>query len=331
MNILITGGAGYIGSHVAKAAARAGHVPIALDNLTCGHEWAVRWGPLECGELADREWLRGVFARYRIDAVMHFAANALVGESTSDPRKYFHNNVVSTLILLDAMLEARVGTLVFSSTCATYGNPVRMPIDEAHPQAPINPYGESKLFVERVLRWYGEAYGLRWVALRYFNAAGADPEGEIGEDHDPETHLIPLVIQAALGRRPYVELYGSDYPTPDGSAVRDYIHVMDLADAHLRGLGYLLEGRESRAFNLGTGEGHSVSEVIEAVAQISGRKIPVRETTRRRGDPATLVADASEAVAKLAWRPAYPDLRSIVAHAWSWHASRPPVEVKDVR
>jgi UDP-arabinose 4-epimerase len=331
MNILITGGAGYIGSHVAKAAARAGHVPIALDNLTYGHEWAVRWGPLECGELADREWLRGVFSRYRIDAVMHFAANALVAESTSDPRKYFHNNAVSTLILLDAMLEAGVGTLVFSSTCATYGNPVRIPMDEAHPQAPINPYGESKLFVEKVLRWYGEAYGLRWIALRYFNAAGADPEGEIGEDHDPETHLIPLVIQAALGRRPYVELYGTDYPTPDGSAVRDYIHVMDLADAHMRGLEYLLEGRESRVFNLGTGKGHSVSDVIEAVAQVSGRKIPVRETTRRRGDPATLVADASEAVARLAWRPAYPDLRGIVAHAWSWHASRTPLEVKDAR
>lgn len=320
MNILLTGGAGYIGSHVAKTAARSGHVIVAVDNLTCGHDWAVRWGPLERGELADREWLRGVFSRHRIDAVMHFAANALVGESTGDPRKYFWNNVVGSLVLLDVMREAGVATIVFSSTCATYGNPVRIPIDESHPQLPVNPYGESKLFVERVLRWYGEAYGLRWIALRYFNAAGADPEGEIGEDHDPETHLIPLVIQAALGVRPCVEVYGTDYPTPDGTAVRDYIHVVDLADAHLRGLSYLANGGESTALNLGTGDGHSVRQVIASVASISGQPVPVREAARRPGDPPTLVADASAARDRLGWQPAYPDLQTIVAHAWQWHA-----------
>jgi UDP-glucose 4-epimerase len=250
---------------------------------------------------------------------MHFAASALVGESTREPRKYFQNNVVGSLVLLDVMREAGVRTIVFSSTCATYGNPVRDPIDETHPQAPVNPYGESKLFVERVLRWYGEAYGLRWMALRYFNAAGADPEGEIGEDHDPETHLVPLVIQTALGLRSFVEIYGTDYPTSDGTAVRDYVHVMDLAEAHLRGLNYLANGGKNTALNLGTGTGHSVREVIAAVAGISGRTVPVREAARRRGDPPILVADASAAFRLLAWQPAYPDIQTIVAHAWTWH------------
>jgi len=325
MNILITGGAGYIGSHVAKAAARTGHLPVTIDNLACGHEWAVRWGPIERGDVGDREWLRGVFARHHIDAVMHFAAHALVGESTRDPGKYFRNNVASTLVLLDVMREAGVDTMVFSSTCATYGNPVRLPIDETHPQAPVNPYGESKLFVERMLRWYGEAHALRWMALRYFNAAGADPAGEIGEDHDPETHLIPLVIQAALGMRPCVEVYGTDYPTSDGSAIRDYIHVADLADAHLRGLNHLARGGASVALNLGTGTGYSVREVIAAVADVGGRQVPVREAPRRAGDPPALVADPSAARTLLGWQPAYPELRTIVAHAWQWHARGQPL------
>jgi UDP-glucose-4-epimerase GalE len=324
MQILLTGGAGYIGSHVAKIAAASGHSVVVADNLTCGHEWAVRWGPLERGNLANQEWLRGVFARHRIDAVMHFAASALVGESTREPRKYFQNNVVGSRVLLDVMREAGVKTIVFSSTCATYGNPVYDTIDETHPQMPVNPYGESKLFVERMLRWYGEAYGLRWMALRYFNAAGADPEAEIGEDHDPETHLIPLVIQTALGSRPFVEVYGTDYTTPDGTAVRDYVHVMDLAEAHLRGLNYLANGGKNTALNLGTGTGHSVREVIAAVAGISGHAVPVREAQRRMGDPPVLVADASAAFRLLAWQPAYPDIQTIVAHAWAWHQRQRP-------
>ena len=323
MTILITGGAGFIGSHVAKAAARAGHAVVVVDDLTCGHEWAVRWGPLERGDLADRAWLGGVFLRHRIHAVVHLAANALVAESTKDPRKYFWNNVVGSLVLLDVMREAGVPTIVFSSSCATYGNPVRIPIEESHPQAPVNPYGESKLFVERVLRWYGEACALRWIALRYFNAAGADPEREIGEDHDPETHLIPLAIEAALGVRPSVEVYGTDYETPDGTAVRDYVHVMDLAEAHMQALGYLAEGGASGALNLGTGAGHSVREVIAAVVRISGRAVPVREMMRRPGDPPALVADGSRAGELLGWRPTYSDLDTIVTHAWQWHTHRP--------
>jgi UDP-arabinose 4-epimerase len=319
MQILLTGGAGYIGSHVAKIAVGNGHTVVVADNLTYGHEWAVRWGPLEHGDLADYGWLRRVFARHRIDAVMHFAANALVGESTREPRKYFQNNVVGSLVLLDVMREAGVKTIVFSSTCATYGNPVQNCIDETHPQVPVNPYGESKLFVERALRWYGEAYGLQWMALRYFNAAGADPDAEIGEDHEPETHLIPLVIQTALGLRPFVEIYGTDYPTPDGTAVRDYVHVMDLAEAHLSGLHYLASGGRSTALNLGTGNGHSVREVISAVTSLARRHVPVREVGRRDGDPAILVADASAAYRQFGWRPAYPDLHTIVAHAWQWH------------
>ena len=319
MHILVTGGAGYIGSHFAKTAARAGHTVVTVDNLSCGHEWAVRWGPLESGDLADQQWLRGVFERHRIDAVVHFAANALVGESTKDPRKYFWNNVVGSLVLLDVMREAGVSTIIFSSTCATYGNPVRIPIDESHPQSPVNPYGESKLFVERVLRWYGEAFALRWVALRYFNAAGADPDGEIGEHHDPETHLIPLAIQAVLGDIPFVQVYGTDYPTPDGTAIRDYIHVLDLADAHLKALTYLANGGPSTALNLGTGDGHTVAEVISVLGAVSERPVPVRETGRRAGDPPALVADASAARRLLGWNPAYPDLQTIVAHAWQWH------------
>jgi len=251
---------------------------------------------------------------------VHFAASAYVGESMTDPRKYFHNNTVNTLYLLDAMRDAGVAQIVFSSTCATYGVPQRLPMDEAHPQAPVNPYGESKLFIERILHWYGVAYGMRSVALRYFNAAGADPEGEIGECHDPETHLVPLVIDAALGRRPPVGVFGHDYPTPDGTAVRDYIHVMDLADAHLKALGYLRAGGASTALNLGTGEGHSVREVIETVERVGGRPVPRTDLPRRPGDPPSLVADAARAHAVLHWTPRYADLATIVGHAWRWHS-----------
>jgi UDP-glucose-4-epimerase GalE len=322
MNVLVVGGAGYIGSHTAKVVAQAGHRPIVLDNLSYGHEWAVKWGPFERGDLADVAWLRDVFGRHSIDAVIHFAANAYVGESMTDPRKYFRNNTFNTLNLLDTMVDRGVTRIVFSSTCATYGLPQRVPIDETHPQAPVNPYGESKLFVERILHWYAQAYGLQSVALRYFNASGADPDGEIGEDHDPETHLIPLVIDAALGRRPPVGVFGTDYATPDGTAVRDYIHVMDLADAHVRALDYLVAGGASTAINLGTGRGHSVRTVIETVEQVGGKRVPRLDSPRRAGDPPELVADARRAGEVLGWSARYTDLRTIVEHAWHWHSRR---------
>jgi UDP-glucose-4-epimerase GalE len=322
MNILVTGGAGYIGSHTAKLLATRGHQPIVFDDLTQGHEWAVKWGPLERGTLVDADRLRDVFARHRIDAVVHFAANALVGESMTNPSKYFHNNTVGTLTLLDAMRAAGVGTIVFSSTCATYGDPIRVPIDESHPQAPVNPYGESKLMVEKLLHWYGVVHGLKWIALRYFNAAGADPDGEIGEDHDPESHLIPLVIGATMGMRPPVTVFGSDYPTPDGSAIRDYVHVADLADAHLRAIERLGSGTPSQAINLGTGRGHSVLDVIETVKRVSGKNVPYTMAGRRAGDPPELVAAPGRARDVLGWTCQYADLEVIVQHAWRWHESR---------
>ncbi|HEX7086988.1 MAG TPA: UDP-glucose 4-epimerase GalE [Vicinamibacterales bacterium] len=319
MRILVTGGAGYIGSHTARLLADAGHEPVVFDDLSQGHDWAVRWGPLEAGSLTDRARLDEVLRSARVEAVVHFAARALVGESMTNPAAYFETNVLGTFNLLEAMRAAGVATLVFSSTCATYGDPVRVPIDETHPQAPVNPYGESKLMVEKMLRWYGEAYGLRWMALRYFNAAGADPNGEIGEVHDPETHLIPLVIEGTLGRRPPVKVFGSDYPTPDGTAIRDYIHVVDLADAHLRALERLGAGTPSQALNLGTGRGHSVREVIETVRTVSRQDVPFEPAPRRAGDPPMLVADASRAREVLGWEPKYPELSTIVEHAWRWH------------
>jgi UDP-glucose-4-epimerase GalE len=322
MTILVTGGAGYIGSHTAKLLATRGHQPIVFDDLTQGHEWAVKWGPLERGTLVDADRLRDVFARHRIDAVVHFAANALVGESMSNPSKYFRNNTVGTLTLLDAMRAAGVGTIVFSSTCATYGNPIRVPIDETHPQAPVNPYGESKLMVEKMLHWYGVVHGMKWIALRYFNAAGADPEGEIGEDHDPESHLIPLVIGATMGTRPPVTVFGTDYPTPDGSAIRDYVHVADLADAHLRAIERLGSGTPSQAINLGTGHGQSVLQVVDTVKRVSGRDVPFKTAGRRAGDPPELVAAPSSAREVLGWTCQYADLDVIVRHAWRWHESR---------
>jgi len=319
MRILVTGGAGYIGSHTAKRLAAAGHEVVIFDDMSQGHEWAVKWGPLERGSLSDPSRLAEVFASRTLDAVVHFAANALVGESMANPTKYFRNNTVGTLNLLDAMRASGVGTIVFSSTCATYGDPVRVPLDETHPQAPVNPYGESKLMVEKMLRWYGGAYGLRWMALRYFNAAGADPDGEIGEDHDPESHLIPLVIGAARGTRPPVPIFGTDYPTTDGTAIRDYIHVMDLADAHLRALDRLRTGTPSQAVNLGTGRGHSVREVVQTVARVSGLVVPVVESARRAGDPPELVAAPARAREVLGWTCQYADLEAIVRHAWAWH------------
>lgn len=322
MRVLVTGGAGYIGSHTSKILAQSGFEPVVLDNLSIGRRKNVRWGPFVYGNLADSASLREVMRGYDIQAVIHFAAHACVAESMLSPGKYFHNNVVNTLTLLDAMLEAGVEYIVFSSSCATYGIPQVVPIPESHPQSPVNPYGETKLFVERCLNWYAHAYGLRWMALRYFNAAGADPEGEIGEEHDPETHLIPRVIQAAMGRIPFVEVFGTDYSTADGTAIRDYVHVSDLAEAHRLALARILDGGKSAALNLGTGTGHSVLEVIAAVERIGGRSVPVRKAQPRPGDPPTLVADAAKAYDSLRWQPRHSSLQEIVETAWRWHASQ---------
>src|SRR5579871_5041882 len=268
MPILVTGGAGYIGSHTAKALAQAGFQPIVIDSLERGHREAVQWGPFIQADIGDRAALEKLFREHSIDAVLHFAAFAYVGESMQRPELYFRNNFVKTLNLLESMHAAGVRTIVFSSTCATYGNPLRIPIDEEHPQNPVNPYGESKVMVERLLHWFGVVHGLRWTALRYFNAAGADPDGRLGEEHDPEPHLIPLTISAATGRGKTLEIYGTDYDTPDGTAIRDYLHVTDLGTAHVAALKYLQEGGESTAFNLGTGTGHSVREVIAMVERV---------------------------------------------------------------
>jgi UDP-glucose-4-epimerase GalE len=319
MKILVTGGAGYIGSHACKALAGAGHIPVTLDNFCYGHRSAVKWGPLVEGDLADEALLRQTFHDYEIDAVMHFAAYAYVGESMTDPGKYFRNNVINTVRLLDAMVECGVGRIVFSSTCATYGVPDSVPIDERHPQRPVNPYGESKLFIERALHWYSIAHGMRVAALRYFNAAGADPDTETGEDHEPETHLIPLVIETALGRRSHVDVYGSDYPTPDGTAIRDYIHVTDLAAAHVLALEKLQSGTENLFLNLGTGLGHSVRDVISMVEQVSGRQVNTRMAGRRAGDPPVLVAAPGMAEQLLGWKPACSSLQTIIETALRWH------------
>jgi len=303
---------------------------VLLDNLSSGHRWAARGGRLVEGDLADVDLVRRTLVEQKATAVIHFAASIQVGESVANPRKYFWNNVVNTLKLLDAMQDAEVKHIVFSSSAAVYGTPETTPIPEEHPQRPINPYGESKLMMERALKWYGDAYGLRWMALRYFNACGADLGSEVGEDHNPETHLIPLVIQAALGRRPFVEVYGNDYPTPDGTAVRDYIHVVDLAEAHVRALRHIFQGGESAALNLGTGQGLSVREVIAAVdrvvaaAQRQGLaihhdRVPVRDGPRRAGDPPFLVADSRHARRVLGWAPQRSDLDTIVQSAWNWH------------
>ncbi|HEX3693854.1 MAG TPA: UDP-glucose 4-epimerase GalE [Polyangia bacterium] len=325
MSILIVGGAGYIGSHTAKivAAANAGLGPLVVfDNLSSGHRWALRWGTFEEGDLNDPTAIAAVIKRHAVTAVIQFAAFIEVGESVRDPRKYFRGNVQNTLNLLDAMVDAGVRDLVFSSTAAVYGDPIKTPIPEDHPLLPVSPYGDSKLFVETILRRYGQAYGLRWAALRYFNAAGADPDGGNGEDHAPESHLIPLAIKAALGQRGPLQVFGTDYPTPDGTAVRDYVHVVDLAHAHLLALQYLAAGQASLVANIGTGHGHSVREVLAAVEKAAGRPVPHQEVARRPGDSPELVADASRARALLGWQPRYAELDTIVSHACQWHVSQ---------
>jgi UDP-arabinose 4-epimerase len=317
--VLVTGGAGYIGSHTCKALAAAGYLPVAFDNLVHGHRWAVRWGPFVQGDVLDRAALAAAFKEHRPLAVMHFAAFAYVGESVTDPGKYYRNNVAGSLALIEAMREWNVRHLVFSSTCATYGIPGSNPIPESHPQHPVTPYGWSKLIVEQMLRDFGTAHGLRSIALRYFNAAGADPSGEIGESHEPETHLIPLVLDAAAGRRPDVTVFGSQHPTKDGTCIRDYIHVSDLAYAHVLALQALESGQTSRAYNLGNGHGFSVKEVIDVVRSVTGRPLVVTMGPPRPGDPACLVGDATLIRNELGWRPRLPELTDIVRSAWQWH------------
>lgn len=317
-NILVVGGAGYIGSHMVVALNDAGYDPVILDNLYSGHREAVIAGEFIEGDLNNRELLDRVLDAHAIKGVMHFAAHIEVGESVRDPAKYYRNNVSNTQNLLDAMVRYGVGSFIFSSTAAIFGEPEYVPIDEQHPKAPVNPYGRSKWMVEQLLEDYDRAYGLKSVALRYFNAAGADAEGRLGERHDPESHLIPLVLRAASGRRESITLFGTDYNTPDGTCIRDYIHVHDLCDAHLRALKGLLSGAGSDRFNLGNGQGYSVQEVIDAAARVTGFKIPVTRGERRAGDPARLVADSARARAKLGWNPRYVDLDTIIAHAWAW-------------
>jgi UDP-glucose 4-epimerase len=321
--ILVTGGAGYIGSHYVQYALDQGAEVVVLDNLSYGHREAVPQGvPLVEGEMGDRALLDSLFAKYKIDAIVHFAAFAYVGESVTEPAKYYHNNTVSTLNVLDAMRDHGVRSFIFSSTCATYGNPQFVPMDETHPQAPINPYGETKFFVEHILRAYDRAYGLKFTALRYFNAAGADPQGRIGESHDPETHLIPLILQAATGARENISVFGTDYDTPDGTCIRDYIHILDLAQAHDLALKRLNSGGASDFYNLGSERGYSVREVIATCEKISGKSIKVVEGPRRAGDPARLVASAGKAKRDLGWSPKYQDLDPIVATAWEWEKNR---------
>ena len=320
--VLVTGGAGYIGSHTCKALAEAGYLPVTYDSLVNGHRRAVKWGPLVHGDIADARRVRETLRSYEIDSVIHFAGFAYVGESMKKPGLYFRNNAMNTLTLLEAMQETGADKIVFSSTCATYGVPDEVPLHEGNPQNPINPYGESKLFVEKMLRWWGGAHGLRSAALRYFNAAGADPDGEIGEDHTPETHLIPLAIQAALGERTHLDVFGTDYPTPDGTAIRDYIHVSDLASAHVQALRRLEAGAESIALNLGTGRGHSVSEVVAAVERVSGSPVPIVHAPRRAGDPPALVARVTLAREMLGWEPQHSSLERIVESAWRWHSNK---------
>lgn len=321
MNVLVTGGAGYIGSHTAKALAHNRDKPVVIDDLSTGHAHNVKWGPFVQANISDTATVRNVLKEYRIESVVHFAGSALVGESATRPLAYFQNNLGGTLSLLQAMLEAGVKDIVFSSTCATYGMPLHVPIAEDQPQRPINAYGESKLAVERVLQWMGVAGQIRWAALRYFNAAGADPEGELGEEHEQETHLIPLAIGAALGKGERLKIFGTDYPTADGTAVRDYIHVTDLASAHIAALQYLKRGSESKAINLGTGSGASVREVIAKVQLVGGQSVPTVAAARRAGDPPILVASPELARRVLQWEPSYSSLETIIQTAWHWHSA----------
>ncbi len=318
----MTGGAGYIGSHTCKALSRAGYTAVVFDNLAAGHRAAIRYGELIEGDVTDLDAVRTALKSHEISGVMHFAAFLDVGESVREPARYYRNNVAGALTVLEAMALESVQAFVFSSTCATYGDPIETPIQETHPQRPINSYGETKLAVERALPHFERAGGLRWAALRYFNAAGADPDGELGEDHQPEIHLIPRALEAAAGG-PGLCVFGDDYPTPDGTCLRDYVHVSDLADAHVKALEAVVETGHSGAYNLGTGRPHSVHDVIRTVERVTGRQVPWTLAPRRAGDPAVLYTAALKAQAELHWQPRWPDLESIVRTAWEWHRTHP--------
>ena len=318
-NVLVTGGAGYVGAHTCKALAKAGYRPVVYDNLSTGHESFVRWGFLVEGDIRDYERLREAIRSHSVSAVVHFAACAYVGESVINPQKYYDNNVTGTLSLLRAMLETNVPSVVFSSSCAIYGEPEQIPIAEMAPKQPASPYGASKLMIERVLSDYSRAYGLQSIALRYFNAAGADPDGEVGELRDPETHLIPRAMMSIQGHLSDFAVFGGDYPTPDGTAIRDYVHVADLADAHVAALRRLQDGKSGGAYNLGTGRGYSVREILDAIVAETGETLSTLTGLRREGDPAELVADASLARSELGWSAQFSDLKTIVRTAWAWH------------
>jgi UDP-glucose 4-epimerase len=317
--ILVTGGAGYIGSHVVKELRRRGYGPLVYDNLSTGHQWAIRQDELIEGDLGDKGHVEEILHKEKPVAVMHFAASALVGESVERPELYFRNNVINSLNLLEAILACEVKYFIFSSSAAVYGNPQQIPIVENHPLDPLNPYGEGKVFVERALRWHEQAHGLRYISLRYFNAAGADPEAELGEAHNPETHLIPRILDVALGKRSFIEIYGVDYDTPDGTCIRDYIHVSDLAQAHILALEALLNGSASQVYNLGNQRGFSVKEVIDVARAVTGHAIPVQESSRREGDPSVLVASSERIKKERGWNPRYDDLEVIMETAWKWH------------
>ena len=317
--ILVTGGAGYIGSHTNKLLNKKGYETVVFDNLVYGHKEFAKWGEFVLGDLNNIEQVRLLFEKYDIEAVIHFAAFAYVGESVKKPEKYYLNNVYNTLNLLKVMREYNCKYIVFSSTCATYGVPEKIPIDENHSQNPINPYGQSKLMIEKILEDYSKAYGLKYVSLRYFNVAGADIDGEIGEWHEPETHLIPNILDVAIEKKEYVEVYGTDYPTPDGTCIRDFIHVVDLAEAHILALEYLRKNQKSDVFNLGNGNGFSVLEVIKKVEEITGKSINYKKMPRREGDPPVLVADATKARNILNWKPKYNSSDTIIETAWDWH------------
>lgn len=315
---LVIGGAGYIGSHLVKALIEQQHQVVVVDNLSAGRASAVLGGELIIHDFDDREFLDALFSKTRFDGVFHFASQIVVSESVKDPGKYYRANTAATLTLLEAMRDHKVGPLVFSSTAAVYGEPLYTPINEQHPTNPLNPYGRSKLMVEHMLADFARAYGQKYIALRYFNAAGADPQARIGENHDPETHLIPLALQAITGKRPPLQLFGQDYDTPDGTCIRDYIHVDDLASAHILAIEFLINGGDSGTFNLGSNHGYSVNEVIETAAKVTGQQVPFTYAARRPGDPATLVADASLAKKVLGWQPQHTELAQIIAHAWAW-------------
>lgn len=320
--VLIAGGAGYIGSHTVKYLLKNNYKVVVLDNLVYGHKQAVLTENFEQVDLADKSAIDAIFKKYDIDAVIHFAAYTYVGESVIDPKKYYWNNVVNTINLLDSMVENNVKNIVFSSTCATYGNPQYMPLDEKHPQSPINPYGKTKLMMEQIMADYETAYGLKYVALRYFNAAGADAEGQLGESHDPETHLIPLVLKAIKGDIPEIKVFGTDYDTPDGTCIRDYIHVEDLADAHMLAVEKLLNEQASHCINLGTGIGTSVKEIIDAAQEVTGKDVPLSYAQRRAGDPAVLYAANQKAKEVLGWNPKYTDIKEIIKTAWIWEQNK---------